>query len=151
MKIFKFNDDFNFVKVNDIKDPGVLYPGKVLIIPHKKGPKLNVNGYIYNLKEQAASIIEKDGKDLTYVSPFAYRIKEDGSLQSIDDIQAIKSAYTEKAVPIMAITNFTSTALGENLASVVLNSTQIIERLLANIITIMKEKGYHDSGEMKIR
>jgi spore germination protein len=43
---------------------------------------------------------------------------------------------------MMSITNFTSTDLGQNLAHVVLSSTVIVNRLLTNILNIMKEKGY---------
>jgi len=130
------------LKVNDIEDPSIMYPGRVLVIPRKQRPNIDVNGYIYNLKEQAVPVVRKEGKYLTYLSPFAYRIREDGNLQSIDDTPAINAAYVEKAVPMMSITNFTATELGENLAHIVLSSADIQQKLFTNIINVMKQKGY---------
>lgn len=132
----------NLIKINNIENVNLIYPGTVLVIPRKTRPNIDVNGYIYILGQEAVPIIEEVGEHLTYLSPFAYLIRENGTLQAISDVPAIQTAIAKDAIPMMSITNFTSTALGENLASVVLNSTQIIERLLANIITIMKEKGY---------
>ncbi len=132
----------DLIKVNNIKNINIIYPGTLLVIPRKKRPLISVNGYIYILGEKAVPIIEKDGDHLTYLSPFAYLIRENGSLQPIEDTPAISAAKAKGAIPMMAITNFTSTAVGENLAHVVLNSTQISKNLIDNIIRIMKEKGY---------
>lgn len=132
----------NLIRINNIENVNLIYPGTVLVIPRKTRPNIDVNGYIYILGQEAVPIIEEVGEHLTYLSPFAYLIRENGTLQAINDVPAIQTAIAKNAIPMMSITNFTSTALGENLANVVLNSSQIIERLLANIITIMKEKGY---------
>lgn len=132
----------DLIKVNNIENANLVYPGTVLVIPRKPRPSIYVNGYIYILGEEAVPIVEKDGKHLTYLSPFAYLIKEDGSLQPVKDIPAIQAAKAEKVIPMMSITNFTSTAKGENLAHIVLASPEIVERLLDNIINIMKQNGY---------
>ena len=132
----------SLIEVNNIENPDIIYPGTVLSIPHKPGPEISVNGYIYLLGEQQAAIVRENGEHLTYLSPFAYRIREDGSLEEIYDTPAINAAYAERVVPMMVITNFTSTELGQNLAHVVLASPEIQERLLNNIISIMRNKGY---------
>jgi spore germination protein len=132
----------NIIKVNRIENPDVIYPGTILVIPIKERPPIDVNGYIYILGESAVPIVEEVGEYLTYLSPFAYLIREDGSLQSIEDIPAIQAGRNTGAIPMMSITNFTSTSAGANLAHVVLSTPQIVERLLNNIISIMREKGY---------
>lgn len=132
----------DLLRVNNIQNPNLIYPGTVLVIPRKQRPIIDVNAYIYKLGEEAVPIVRKDGEQLSYLSPFAYLIREDGSLQPIKDIPAIKTAYDENVVPMMSITNFTVTELGENLAHVILDSPEIQEALLTNIINIMKEKGY---------
>ena len=76
------------LKVNDIQRPNIVSPGTVLIIPIKQRPVIYVNAYIYKLKELAAPIVMEDGKHLTYLSPFAYKIKEDGSLYQDHDYEA---------------------------------------------------------------
>lgn len=130
------------LKVNDIQNPNLVYPGTILIIPRQQRPMMDVNGYLYFLGESAIPIIKEDGKHLTYSSPFAYLIKEDGTLQPIKDDEAIQTSLQEGVVPMMSITNFTSTAKGENLAHIVLTNAEIVDRLIANIISIMKIKGY---------
>ncbi|HEY5584701.1 MAG TPA: LysM peptidoglycan-binding domain-containing protein [Ruminiclostridium sp.] len=132
----------DLIKVNNIIDITLVYPGTILVLPRKPRPPINVNGYIYILGEEAVPIIKKDGEHLTYLSPFAYLIKENGSLQPINDMPAIQAAKAEKAIPMMSLTNFTATTKGENLAQIVLNSPPIVERLLADIINTMKQKGY---------
>ena len=127
---------------NNIQNPNLIYPGTVLIISGKLRPIIDVNAYIYQFGEQAAPIVMENGKDLTYLSPFAYRIGENGGLQPIDDTTAIRTAYAVNVVPIMSITNFTSSELGENLAHVVLGTPEIRERTITNIIAVAKEKGY---------
>jgi spore germination protein len=132
----------DLIKINNIENANLVYPGTLLIIPRRPRPVIDVNGYIYILGADAVPIVQEVGEHLTYLSPFAYLIREDGSLQAINDVPAIQAGRVEEAIPMMSITNFTSTTLGENLAHVVLNSPQIIEKLLANVINIMKEKGY---------
>jgi spore germination protein len=130
------------ISANNIQNPDLIYPGTVLRIPHPPRTVIDVNGYIYRLGQEAVPIIREDGRHLTYLSPFAYRIRETGDLQPIDDLPAINAAYGERAAPMMAITNFTSTDLGQNLAHVVLSTPAIVQRLLDNIVGIMKAKGY---------
>ncbi|QBD87100.1 LysM peptidoglycan-binding domain-containing protein [Clostridium tetani] len=132
------------VNSNNIPNPSNISPGLQLFIPGviKERPEIYVNGYIYDLGENAVPIVMEDGDFLTYLSPFAYRIKEDGSLEPIDDVPAINAAYSKNVVPMMSITNFTSTELGQNLAHVVLSSPEISENLITNIINVLREKDY---------
>lgn len=130
------------ININRIWNPNLLYRDMVLVIPRKSKPIIDVNGYTYILGEGAVLVIEEVGEYLTYLSPFAYVIQEDGGLRTIDDTLAIKTAYSENIIPMMSITNFTITSKGENLAHVVLNSPQIIQTLQTNMINIMREKGY---------
>ncbi|WP_123053910.1 LysM peptidoglycan-binding domain-containing protein [Clostridium sp. JN-1] len=133
----------SLMTANDIKNPSMIQPGETLVIPVKRErPNIDVNGYIYFLGNEAVPIVKDEGKYLTYLSPFAYRIREDGSLQPIDDTPAINEGINQKAVPMMAITNFTSTELGQNLAHVVLSSPSVQQTLFTNIINTMKQKGY---------
>lgn len=134
----------SIVNSNNIPNPSNISLGLQLFIPGviKERPEIYVNGYIYDLGENAVPIVMEDGDFLTYLSPFAYKIKEDGSLEPIDDVPAINAAYSKNVVPMMSITNFTSTELGQNLAHVVLSSPEISENLITNIINVLREKDY---------
>jgi spore germination protein len=131
------------MRVNNISNPNMLYPGNKLIIPLKRQrPVIDVNGYLYMFGEEAPAIINQVGGSLTYFSPFAYLIREDGSLQPVNDGPAIRAAVSNHIVPMMCITNFTSTSRGENLAHTVLANPVNVNRLLTQSISVMREKGY---------
>ena len=130
------------ISANRIANPDRVSPGAVLMIPPRAGPAIGVNGYIYLLGRQAVPIVEEGGQYLTYLAPFAYLIREDGTLQPIEDGPALEEAKRQKIVPMMSITNFTATSRGENLASAILSDAQIVEKLLEEILAVMRQKGY---------
>lgn len=147
--LWEIAQDYNtsvesIVNSNNISDPSNISPGLQLFIPGatRERPEMFVNAYIYSLGESAVPIVMEHGDFLTYLSPFAYMIKEDGSLEGIDDVPAINAAYSKNVAPMMSITNFSSTQLGENLAHVVLSNPEISENLITNIINVLKEKNY---------
>lgn len=127
---------------NKILNPDNLYIGQTLIIPEKPKPEIEVNAFTYFLGQDAVPVISETGNMLTYLSPFAYLIQEDGSLVPIDDEAAIGEAIAHGVVPMMSIVNFTVNTAGENLANKVLNNPDIVNTLQNNIINIMRDKGY---------
>ncbi|HHZ02909.1 MAG TPA: LysM peptidoglycan-binding domain-containing protein [Tissierellia bacterium] len=127
---------------NKILNPDLIYPGLVLTIPPKEKPEIEVNAFTYFLGTDAVPIVRDSGNYLTYLSPFAYLINEDGSLVSIDDEPAIGEAFAKGVVPMMAIVNFTMNVEGENLANIVLNNPDTVTTLQENILKVMRDKGY---------
>jgi spore germination protein len=132
----------SLIRANNIQNPDRIIAGTLLVIPRNQRPVMNVNGYIYFFGEEAVPIVNERGEDLTYLAPFAYLITENGDMEPIDDFPAISAAYRENIMPMMAVTNFTTTLVGENLAHTVLSSPEIRGRLLDNIVTTAKTKGY---------
>ncbi len=96
---------------NDITNPNIIYVGMSLTIPRKK-PMIEVNAYTYQSSEEAVDSLNAIGHLLTYFSPFAYMIKEDGSLQPINDKAMIDAAISQSILPMLTITNFSSTEAG---------------------------------------
>jgi len=126
---------------NHIEHPNNITIGMQLIIPRKK-PEIEVNAYTYQSNAAAVQTLNNIGHLLTYFSPFAYMIKEDGSLEPFDDQQMVEAAIAHNISPMLSITNFTSTEAGSNLSHVVLSSPELRETLLNNVIQVMDEKGY---------
>ncbi|RHW36183.1 LysM peptidoglycan-binding domain-containing protein [Lysinibacillus yapensis] len=126
---------------NQLQNPNILYIGTPLIIPRRK-PFIEVNAYSYQPDEEAAQTVNEIGHLLTYLSPFAYIIQEDGSLQPFADELMIAAANSKNVVPMMTITNLSVTSAGTNLAHTVLSNKELTEKLLSNIIEIMNTKGY---------
>lgn len=126
---------------NNIQNPDRIIPGTQLIIPREK-QQIEVNAYTYQPQDEAVESIQEVGNLLTYVSPFAYEITEDGSLVQMQDEDIIAAAIAQDVVPMMSITNFTSTTAGSNLAHVVLASPELRETVITNVLEVMDEKGY---------
>jgi spore germination protein len=134
------------ISVNELESPEKLVVGQALIIPTMAPvtakPVIDVNAYTINTGETGAEEIHEVGKDLTYWMPFAYRMTATGGLEAVDDSAMIQAAIAERVVPVLCITNFSATETGSTLAHTILSNNDIQERLLTNIITLMKEKGY---------
>lgn len=126
---------------NKIENPNLIYAGMRLVIPRPK-PTIEVNAYSYQSNEDAINSLNEVGPLLTYFSPFAYMIKEDGTLQMMNDQAMVDSAISKNIVPMMSITNFSSTAAGSNLAHVILSSADLREKLITNVLQVMDAKEY---------
>lgn len=129
------------IRENQITNPNLIYVGSQLVIPRSK-PLIEVNAYSYQKDQDAANTLQQIGHLLTYFSPFAYMIKEDGTLEPFDDDLMLQAAVSKNAVPMLAITNLSATSTGTNLAHSVLSNPQIRETLITNILRVMDEKGY---------
>ncbi|WP_043933801.1 LysM peptidoglycan-binding domain-containing protein [Bacillus sp. EB01] len=131
------------IRSNNLANPNVIQIGMVLVIPRQK-TVIETNAFTYHSNEKAVQLVSEVAQDMTYIAPFAYVIQPDGSLVLYmqDDTDAIQAGLSEGALPMMSITNFTATEAGENIAHEVLASSANREKLLANILEIMKNKGY---------
>ncbi|GHH99065.1 LysM peptidoglycan-binding domain-containing protein [Neobacillus kokaensis] len=131
------------IKANKIQNPNMLYPGTVLIIPRSK-PVIESNAFTYHSGQQAIQMVGEVAEHLTYIAPFAYVIQPDGTLVLYmeNDSDAIQAGSSKGALPMMSITNFTATKAGENIAHSVLASEEHRDKLLENILSIMRSKGY---------
>jgi len=129
------------IEANNITNPNMIFVGTQLIIPRAM-PSIEVNAYSYQPSDEAISSIHAIGDLLTYFSPFAYMIKEDGSLQSLNDQAMIDAAQAQNIIPMLTITNFSSTETGSNLAHVILSNTQLTDKVIDNVLNVMEEKGY---------
>lgn len=127
---------------NKILNPDNLYVGQELVIPVGPKPEIEVNAFTYILGQDAVPVVSEVGDLLTYLTPFAYLVQEDGSLVPIDDEAAIGEAIANGVVPMMSIVNFTVNTAGENVANKVLNNPDVVNTLQNNIIGTMKDKGY---------
>lgn len=132
----------SILQANQLTPSSVIYPGQSLQIPKPQKPTIDVNAFTVQFGQTGAQSVQEVGQYLTYVSPFGYRIQASGGLQAVDDAATIQVASPNRIVPMMAITNFSSTQAGTALAHTVLSSTTVQATLLTNVVNTMKEKGY---------
>lgn len=132
----------DIIRENQLTNQNDLYVSQTLRIPARPRPEIEVNGFTYILGQDAVPVVSEIGDLLTYLSPFAYLVQEDGSLVPIADEAAIGEAIAHGVVPMMSIVNFTVNIAGENVANKVLNNPSVVNTLQNNIINVMREKGY---------
>lgn len=130
------------MQANGIANPAQIVPGQTLRIPEAPKPVIDVNAFTTEFGQAGARSVREVAYALTYVSPFGYRMRADGTLEGIDDDAIIRAATANGVVPMMAITNFTATESGTELAHTILTNNDLVEKLLTNIIRTMKDKGY---------
>lgn len=126
---------------NHIQEPSQVTAGTVLIIPSPK-PVIDVNAYTITGGEAGGEQIREVGRYLTYSAYFAYTIKANGDLTGIDDQAVIQASRDNRVAPMMCITNFTSQSAGSDLAHSILTNREAEDRLHANVLRIMRQKGY---------
>jgi spore germination protein len=129
-------------QANRLTSPFLIYVGQTLTIPEKTRPVIDVNAFTSRFGAESGQIVTTVAPHLTYLSPFAYRIQANGNLEPLNDSTVIQAALTHMVAPILAITNFSPSALGSNLAHTILASPELQDTLLTNIINTMKNKSY---------
>jgi len=130
------------ITVNGIGQPGLIFPGQSLRIPVAAKPVTEVNAYITRVDEQGASEVMRLGRYLTYLSPFMYSIRDDGTLTELTEQPVLEAARANNVAPLLVVTNFIQNEFSSDLAAAVLRNPEVQEELISNLLTIMRSKGY---------
>ncbi|REK74863.1 glycosyl hydrolase family 18 protein [Paenibacillus paeoniae] len=130
------------VEANHLTNPALIMPGQLLTIPKAAKPIIEVNAYTEKLGSNGIELVNQIGDYLTYLSPFSYRVQMNGSLTPLDDSAIINAAYSKRVAPMMVITNFENGTFKPDIAHAVLSDSNYQSSLIANILNVMREKGY---------
>ncbi|MDR3541534.1 MAG: glycosyl hydrolase family 18 protein [Desulfosporosinus sp.] len=125
-----------FTKFNHIRR------GQKSIISSESLPPKEVNAYLINLGNAGQSMIDQVGNDLTYLSPFSYKVNSDGSLKGLNDLRVLNIARLKKVSPLMSITNIDDKGFNSDIAHVILNNDSVREVFINNILSTITLKGY---------
>lgn len=126
-----------------LADRQYLYPGETLIISYgKKIRKVKTNGY-------ANAYINKDTLKktlpyLTYLSVLGYKVAGNGEVDDIDDTEILQLSKAYNVIPLLIIN--TLSTLGQinvQNAFTILNNEANMDKLLDNLVAILKKKGYY--------
>lgn len=129
---------------NELTNPNQLVVGQTLVIPDDQ-PELGaieVNGYAFpNIN---MDVLRKTLPHLTYLSLFSYEVNPDGTLRPINDEPLIRAARNAGVAPLMVITNIEQDGgFSSDVARAILDSEQVQERLIANVLQNLRSKNYY--------
>jgi len=124
-------------------NPNFLRVGQLITVPASEPSRsIVVNGYCY--PEIPQSTLDITLPDLTFLSPFSYRVTAEGGLVPIDDARLIASAYRRNVAPVMVITNTRPTGgFDPDLVSTVLNDMTVQRTLIENVANTLNTKHYY--------
>lgn len=132
------------VQINNIKNPNNIPLGFRLILPTKSKPSIYTASYIdpKMTGTRSAELVEKVGKDLTYLNLFSYQVQRDGDLTSLEDASILNAARQNKAAPLLVLTNLENGQFKTDLATTLFTNEQLQDRVLDQALEIMQLKGY---------
>ncbi len=102
---------------------------------------VRVSGYAYTHINR--NVLLRALPYLTYLPIFSYGFTESGELIPVNDEEMIRLAYQLRAAPLMVLTTITeSGSFSTERAKRLLNDAAYRDRVLDNIVAVLKEKGY---------
>jgi spore germination protein len=143
----RFNTTVNSIaSLNNITNQNQIFPGMVLRIPElsQNYGYIETNAYIEPSTAAAdTELTEEAAPYLTYISPFSYTVKADGTLNSLNDQAILSAARPFRTAPLMVITNFRDGNFDTSLVDQILYSESIQQALINNVIEIMRNKNFY--------
>lgn len=131
------------LKDNSLTDENSIKPGLRIHLDYDNLEKVNglINGYCY--QGISNKVLNNTLPTLSYISPFAYRLKENGNLVPLDDQRIITKADNHDTNSMLVVANIKeSGGFSTSLASKILNNQNAINTLINDINNTIKEKNY---------
>lgn len=135
-------------QVNGIPVARPLEVGLRLYIPPRPKRKAEINAYVEPIGGRVTPALQQSARSaapfLTYLAPFSFRIKRDGTLEAppLDNFPAI--ARANNATLMMVVTNLEEGQFSAELGRIILTNEQIQNTLLNNIIATAKQYNFRD-------
>lgn len=113
----------------------------ILSFNEEKWGTAEINGYVYPYVSE--EILNMSLPYMTYLSPFTYGITSGGGLVPLNDDGLLRDARDFSVMPLMHLSTLTEEGVFSNeLASVVLSSPDIQEKLILSVKNTISQKGY---------
>jgi spore germination protein len=135
-------------EVNRISPYARLRVGMRLYIPRLLRRPAEINAYAEPLGDPVSESLKNEVRQaaphLTYLAPFSYRARRDGSLMPppLDEFPAI--ARENRAVLMMVVTNLEGDRFSDELGHILVTNETVQNRLLDNIISTARSGGFRD-------
>jgi spore germination protein len=135
-------------QVNGIQPGGSLPVGLRLYIPEQPPTLMAANAYIEPFGGEVSDVLQSSAEQraplLSYLAPFSYEIRPDGSLKAppLDNFKGI--ADNNDASLMMVVTNLADGEFSAELGRSILTDEALQDTLLDNIIKTAKQVGFKD-------
>ncbi|MBD1383484.1 glycosyl hydrolase family 18 protein [Metabacillus arenae] len=135
-------------RINNLQINETLTIGFRLYIPPKTKTKAEFNAYVEPLGDQVSPNLEQAAREaapyLTYLGPFSFRIRRDGSLEEPLLNNFAQIAKDNDVTLMMIVTNLEEDGFSDELGRIVLTNQTIQNKLLDNIVKTAKKYGFRD-------
>ena len=122
---------------------GIIYAGEQLVISYEEQGTMSTNVYSFTYTDTNDSVLKRALPFLSSCAVFGYGFTENGELIKTNDKRLVDLIYENKAAPIMLITSLTESGnFDSTAASLIFNDAVLQNRVIDNILTEIREKGY---------
>jgi spore germination protein len=126
-----------------LSDREFIYPGETIVISYE-GNKIRAiatNGYAYPFI--AMDVLRKTLPFLTYLTILGYKVTAKGEINDIEDTEIIRITSEYGTEPVMMLEALSQNMEEEiNVIHLLLSSVELQNKLIDNILSILKTKGY---------
>ncbi|WP_342476627.1 glycoside hydrolase family 18 protein [Paenibacillus sp. FSL H7-0350] len=135
-------------EVNGLTLNQPLQVGLRLYLPPGPRRQAEVNAYVEPRGESVSQPLQNAAREaapeLTYLAPFSFRIKRDGTLvpPPLDGLASIAAEH--QVTLMMVVTNLEDAQFSSELGRIILNDQEVQDRLLENIIAEAKRLNFRD-------
>ncbi|QWC22881.1 glycoside hydrolase family 18 protein [Bacillus haikouensis] len=135
-------------RVNGISPNVPLQVNQRLYVPQKPKVRAEFNAYVEPYGKEVAPNLEESAKEagpyLTYLAPFSFQAKRDGTLQEPPMGNLLQIGKDNGNVLMMAITNQENGQFNDELGRILLNDMAIQDKFLNNVVQTAKKYGFRD-------
>lgn len=125
-----------------LSDREYIYPGETIVISYNTNGKVTTNGYAYPYINSKTLI--KTLPYLTYLSVFNYKISKDSEISAYsDDTEVIQLSKDYGVAPLMLLSALSPTGEPNFETADILQNEELRDRLISNIINILKTTNYY--------
>jgi spore germination protein len=151
--LYKVSQTYNIslqqlASANGLSTNSQLNVGQRLYVPVGNKRSIESNAYLQptstTLSPALLNSTRDNSKDLTYLALFSFEMKRDGTLSEPPIQAAIPIADQNRVVPMLVVTNIENGSFNRSLATMVLESAEIQDKLIANIIRTARKYNVGD-------
>ncbi|WP_246097071.1 glycosyl hydrolase family 18 protein [Psychrobacillus soli] len=134
--------------INELPDPDVLVVGQALVLPSTPSPErpmietnLYVEWYTEVPSQNVIHQVEKNADQLTYMMPFAYEVKRDGSLLPMNWGSLSEVAKTHQVETVIVLVNIENYAFSDTLAHTIFTNETVKNNVFAQTVAEAEKRG----------